>query len=52
MTDDQKQLEEEFAGLHPVKTGVTQPHLLQWIDPTFDAAEPHIDSWLEKRKAA
>lgn len=40
---------EEAFGLRPVKTGVTQPHALQWIDPTFDEAQPVIDAWLSGR---
>lgn len=43
---------EEFVGLKPAKTGVTQPHVLQWVDPTFDAAEPQLESWLQARQKA
>lgn len=41
---------EELAGLQPVRAGVTQPHVLQWLDPTFDAARPAIDAWLKWRR--
>lgn len=41
---------EETFGLKPVREAVTQPHLLQWIDPTFDEAEPLIDEWLRRRE--
>lgn len=41
---------EEAFGLRPIKTGVTQPHVLQWIDPTFDEAEPLLDAWLQTRE--
>lgn len=50
MKDEAAEMEEPF-GLAPVRTGVTQPHLLQWIDPTFDEVVPLIDGWLTSRLA-
>lgn len=44
--------EEEPMGLFPVRTGVTQAHLLQWIDPTFDEAEPSLEAWLAQARRA
>lgn len=41
-------VEEEAFGLRPIeRRAVAQPHLLQWIDPTFDEAEPVLDEWVE-----
>lgn len=42
---------EEPFGLRPTERRVVaQPHLLQWIDPTFDEAEPVLDEWLQLRE--
>ncbi len=51
MTEPSKRDSEEPFGLRPVAAGVTQPHLLQWVDPTFEAAEPSLQSWLDESDA-